>query len=234
MRVRKNPSSQSPRQRGVSILFALLSLVAMSLATLALVRSVDTSAMLLGNVGFKQDATAAAEQASRQAIKWMSANLASLEADNPAAGYYASTQEFGADGTTVKPPVDVTGEMIVSGAADARQLVDWDGNSCATALSGTFTGCSIRSFPIQTKINGNSADYVVFRLCSKPGDFMADSSVQCAQRVPGTDACPGNKGGLKYGGVALGCPKAVAYYRVVVRVRGPRDTTSFTETIIHF
>jgi type IV pilus assembly protein PilX len=232
MRSTANSRNLRQRQRGLSLLFSLLSLVAMSIATLALVRSVDTSAMLLGNIGLKQDATAAADQATRLAIDWLSSNLGGLTADNPGTGYYASTQELAGDGATVKPPVDVTGEMIVSGASNARQLVDWDGDSCATAPSGTYTGCSIHTASAGN-INGNKARYVVFRLCSKPGDFMVDTTVSCAQR-PANAECGGPNGGLKYGGVALGCAKAIAYYRVVVRVQGARDTTSFTETIVHF
>ena len=45
-------------QRGVSLLFALMALAAMLLAAVALVRSVDSGALVLGNLGFKQEATA--------------------------------------------------------------------------------------------------------------------------------------------------------------------------------
>lgn len=216
-------------QRGVSLLFALLALVALSLATLALVRSVDTSALLLGNLGFKQDATSAADQAARQAINWLTLNNATLNTDLPANGYYASTQELAADGVTIKPPIDVTGQQI---STANRQLVDWDGNGCRSSSNGTFSGCTVLPTSAGT-INGNTASYVVFRLCSKPGDYIADTSISCANRASNTDSC-GSKGALSYSDNPLACATSSAYFRIVVRVQGARNTASFTETIVHF
>ena len=42
------------RQRGVSLIFALMALAVISLAAVALVRSVDTTSLVIGNLGFKQ------------------------------------------------------------------------------------------------------------------------------------------------------------------------------------
>ena len=53
--LRRPPSRTA--QRGVSLLFALMALAAMLLAAVALVRSVDSGALVLGNLGFKQEAT---------------------------------------------------------------------------------------------------------------------------------------------------------------------------------
>ncbi|MDM0035968.1 pilus assembly protein PilX [Variovorax sp. J22P271] len=225
------PSSRLRLQRGVSLVFALLALVALSLATLALVRSVDTGTLLLGNIGFKQDATAAADQAARQAINWLTLNNATLNTDIPANGYYASTQELAADGVTVKPPIDATGQQS-AGSAN-RQLIDWDGNGCKSSVSGSYTGCTVLTADAGS-INGNATRYVVFRLCSKPGDFTTDTTITCAQRSTSTDSC-GSKGGKDYsGGAGFACSTASAYYRVVVRVLGARNTASYTETIVHF
>ncbi|VTU40100.1 pilus assembly protein PilX [Variovorax sp. PBL-E5] len=224
--------SRGSAQRGISLLFALLALVALSLGTLALVRSVDTGSLLLGNIGFKQDATAAADQAARQAIDWLTLNNASLNTDLATSGYYASTQELAADGVTIKPPVDVTGQML-AGTAN-RQLVDWDANNCKAAASGSYTGCTLLPASIAAAINGNQASYIVFRLCSKPGDFTTDTSITCAQLATSAPAC-GSKGALDYGGGApLPCATSSTYYRIVVRVLGARNTASFTETIVHF
>ena len=64
------PIVRPPRhaaQRGVSLIFALLALGAMLLAAVALVRAVDSGALVLGNLGFKQDATSAADRATEYA-----------------------------------------------------------------------------------------------------------------------------------------------------------------------
>ncbi len=49
------------------VLFALLALAAMSLAAVALVRSVDGGSLVIGNLGFKQDTTRAADRAAELA-----------------------------------------------------------------------------------------------------------------------------------------------------------------------
>lgn len=214
----------SSRQRGVSLLFALLTLVAMMMATLALVRSVDTSTLLLGNIGFKQDATVTADQATRQAITWLTNNTASLNTD-AARGYYASTMDLAADGTA--KPIDATGRQQ-SGAN--RQLIDWDGDGCLYTTGGT---CSVLASSL-ADINGNQARYVIFRLCSKVGDYTADPTITCATPLKSSAGGTTSKEACDY----KGCPIAVSgiqpYFRVVVRVKGARNTTSFTETIVHF
>ncbi|WP_101490807.1 pilus assembly protein PilX [Variovorax sp. RO1] len=217
-------------QRGASLLFALLTLVAMLLATLALVRSVDTSTTLLGNIGFKQDATVATDQAARTAIDWLSTNAASLNTSLAANGYYANTKEFADDGTTTAGQVDVTGGQL---AAASRRLVDWDNDTCRSAASGTYADCTIKTASAGT-INGNSARYVIFRLCNKPGDYGTDNTIHCAKPMNAAGTSATKRGELNYSDYARFANAAGPYYRVVVRVTGARNTASFAETIVHF
>lgn len=224
-RLAGNQPSAAP-QKGVSLLFALLTLVALLLSTLALVRSVDTGALVLGNIGFKQDATAAADQATRQALAWLSANTASLNSDASAGGYYASTLELASDGTTVQPPVDVTGRQQTG---SNRQLIDWDGDTCRYAGSGT---CSVRVSSLDD-INGNKVRFVIFRLCSKAGDFTKDASISCATPLKSSSGGTTSKEACDYRGCPISVSGIQPYYRVLVRVQGARNTTSFTETIVH-
>lgn len=218
------------RQRGVSLLFALLTLVVMLLSTLALVRSVDSGTMVLGNIGFKQDATAAADQATRQAAGWLSANAASLNIDVVDKGYYASNKQFAADGTALGP-LDVTGRQAAGTAT--RQLVNWDADECLYAPTGSFSTCTIGAQSAGT-INGNTASYVIFRLCSKAGNFASDGSIVCSKPVTSTSGGATKRGELNYIETTRLAGVAGPYYRIVVRVKGARDTVSFTETIVHF
>jgi len=227
MPVRHFPRHERSAQRGVSLLFALLALVALVLSTLALVRSVDTSALLAGNISFKQDARAAADQATQQAITWLNNNTASLNT-NASRGYYASTLELGASG--VQPPVDVTGRQQSS---NNRQLIDWDGDGCKYATSGTYNGCTVLSTELDD-INGNKARYVIFRLCSKAGDYTKDPSINCAIPLATRSGGSTSKEGMSYGTSPIVSSGIQPYFRIVVRVRGARNTTSFTETIVHF
>lgn len=219
------------RQRGVSLLFALLTLVALLISSLALVRSVDTNALMVGNIGFKQDATAAADQGTREAIAWMTAKKNELNTDAAVSGYRASNQEFAADGVTARPPVDVTGQML-SGTAE-RQLIDWDLDNCRGAVPGSFTGCSI--VPVDgADVGGNKVRYVILRLCSKAGDYATDTTIQCAKYAGTSVAGVTDQGDLSYVGRPEDIAEASPYFRILVRVAGARNTTSYTETIVHF
>ena len=51
------------RQRGVVLFISLIVLVAMTLAGVALVRSVDTTNLIAGNLAFKQGATLSGDAA---------------------------------------------------------------------------------------------------------------------------------------------------------------------------
>jgi Tfp pilus assembly protein PilV len=218
-------------QRGVTLLFALITLVALLLATLALIRSVDTSTVLMGNIGFKQDATASADQATRQAIAWLKANNTVLNTDKATEGYYASTQEVRSDGTA-KAPVDATGQQLAG--TSARQLVDWAGDACASMSS--FAYCDIK--PVAAAAvsgNPNRASYVVFRLCSQPGDFTsATYTGTCAKPLKSSVSTASVRGSIDYTNPFRLTGGSGPYYRVVVRVQGARNTTSYTETIVHF
>jgi Tfp pilus assembly protein PilX len=222
---------QSRRQRGATLLFALLTLVALMLSTLALVRSVDTGTLVLGNIGFKQDATAAADQATRQAILWLTNNNASLNTDVANSGYYATNRQYDIDGTTLLGALDVTGHQLATTAT--RQLINWDGDGCATFASGTFGTCTLTSASAGA-INGNETRFVVFRQCSKSGNYAVDNTISCAKPISSASGQSTKRGEFNYVDSARLSSAAGPYYRIVVRVKGARNTTSFTETIVHF
>ena len=168
-------------QRGMSLIFALVALVVLMLGALALVRNVDTATQLLGNLGFKQETTASSEQASRQALASLNTNALALNIDVNAEGYYASNQEYQADGTTARDPIDVTGNQLAGNTH--RQLIDWDNNSCARLLQA-----AIRPAPSAPKRPTRSMAIlpaVILRLCNKSGDRApAASTAQCPWTPP--------------------------------------------------
>ncbi|WP_290870805.1 pilus assembly protein PilX [Aquabacterium sp.] len=206
------PSPRWHRQSGASLIFALITLVSLSLAALALVRSVNSGTMILGNVGFKQDATASAEQATRQAIAWLSA-ATTLSSDNSAQGYYATTAAT----------LDATG---FQSTATTRTLVNWDGQGCTTyADSGTFASCTLTPKAV-ADINGSGASYVILRLCADT------AATTCSRPLDAASSSDGSKSGLDYANPGAPEANTAIYYRIVVRITGPRDTASFTETIV--
>jgi Tfp pilus assembly protein PilX len=82
------------RQRGIVLLIALTVLVAMSLAGVALMRSVDNTVVIAGNIAFKQASLQVADRGARDAMTWLAAkNLLGgsvLSNDDPPNGYFSA------------------------------------------------------------------------------------------------------------------------------------------------
>lgn len=211
------------RARGVSLIFALLTLAALSLAAVALVRSVDTSTAVIGNLGFKQDSTFQAGQAAEEAIAWLNANktTAVLEASDAAMGYQAVAVEN----------LDPANRS----SSSSRVVVDWNEDDCRTPYaSGSFTAC-LKSVPMAAStIPGNSARYFISRLCTSTGPPNGAGNF-CARPLDESTSDSGGKGSVDY--TKRPQPETVTaapYFRIVVRSMGARNAVSFTETIVHF
>ncbi len=210
-------------QRGVSLLFALITLVALSLAAVALVRSVNTSSLIVGNLGFKQDSIAYAAQAAEAAIAFLDAQkkTGKLDSHDADLAYYATAHE-NLDPTN-RRPADAT-----------RAVIDWAGDGCATGYdSGSFALC-MQSLPSVSGPQGNVTRYTITRLCTLQQPATDPANI-CARPVRSSVIDSDDKGEKKYGGgpgsiVVEGGP----YYRILVRSVGARNTVSFTETIVHF
>lgn len=213
-------SSLARPSRGVSLLFALLALVALSLAAMGLVRTVGNTSLVVGNLGFKRDATGSADLGAELAIAIVLQPLVGgngLDNDIPASGYYATSTDA----------LDPTGRNTTM---NPRALVNWTNNACAG--SGAFTACLTPS--PSTVIGTNTVSWIITRLCATAGskDLASNS---CAATLTSGVADDANSSGLDYaapGGLVSGT--TVPYYRVIVRTQGGRDTVSYTETIVHF
>ena len=80
------------KQGGLVLFIALIVLVAMTMAGIGMVRSIDTGTMVAGNLGFKQSALNSSEAGLQQAYDWLVANAGGggLSNTNTAQGYYSS------------------------------------------------------------------------------------------------------------------------------------------------
>ena len=85
------------RQEGIVLMVALIMLVAMSLAGVALMRSVETAVIVAGNFAFKEAGVQVADSGVQEAARWIGVNSTgnTLYNDNPPAGY-----------SSALPPVD--------------------------------------------------------------------------------------------------------------------------------
>lgn len=220
---RRVTASRRHSAAGLSLIFSLMTLVALSLAAVALIRSVDSGTIILGNLGFKQDSELAADTAARSAITWLGNNIASaaLQSDNTSnTGYYARNR------TTL----DVTGNGTPSAS---RVIIDWDDNDCAGA--STHGEC-LQPSQLITNANGVEARYVIIRLCDAVGDPTASgSTIACAKPLVASTGDSGERGSLRYPNErSVAVTTITQYFRILVRAKGMRNTKTYTETLVHF
>jgi type IV pilus assembly protein PilX len=201
----------------VVLFFALISLLAIMLAAVALIRSVDTSTMIAGNLAFKQSATTSADAGTEAAITY----LAGIEAanttknvltdathpfniDNPTAGYYSS----------LNPLLSLT--------ATSGTRIDW-----------SATGSSAQSVHLAADSSGNTTSYVIQRMCRTPNvaittaDCLFSGALQDTngQNIPlPQEICKG-----------AGCPAAgqTPQIRITSRTTGPKNTISYVQAFVY-
>ncbi len=195
------------RQEGVVLVIALIVLVAMTLAGLGLIRSIDTGTLVAGNIGFRESAVASGDSGIELARTWLINNRDSLNNDNALFGYYSTRQDS----------VDVTGNRTV-GTADG---VDWGGSNPLAPTKAFDAGTTVDG-------TGNHIYYVIQRLCKVPGsinDPLQDCTTILVTGMGSTQSAP------DYSGYALAVKNEV-YYRITSRIEGPKNTVSYVQAIV--
>lgn len=191
-------------QRGAVLFISLIVLVAMSLAGLAMMRGVDTGALIANNLAFKQGATIAGDAGVEAARSWLMANTgATLYNDQPGVtngtGYWATWQQ---------------GLDFTSSDADTTNNFDWSTRSVALAADAA----------------GNQVNYVIHRMCDAVGN---PASINCIRVTDSTGATgASSKGAAGYGSYAISSPSQ-AFFRITVRVIGPRNTVSYVQAVVY-
>lgn len=193
------------RQRGFVLILALIVLVAMSLAAVALLRSVSTTNLIAGNLAFQQAATASADQGMEAAAQWLTANSAALTSDNTAQGYLSYRQDPTITSTAVQ---------------------SWDDfwtNTLSTAATpvNVFTTAS-------PDAAGNAVSYVIQRMCATSGTANTSSNV-CSVPPTNSTPCPNCS---QDAGTTNPLGVKPIYYRITVRVAGPRNTVTYTQAMV--
>ena len=195
----------APRERGTILFIALIVLVAMSLAGIALMRSVDTNVLIAGNLAFRQGATAGGDWGVENARSWIAGNAGILNDDKPAGAsfYWANWQQ----------------NLDLIGNNPDPLVADYDWNSADPNDLGFDSA-------------GNQVKYVIHRLCDTAG---APNAVQCVRSSlsAGPGGGPGGSNTIPPiggGNINIG---TVVLYRVTVRVTGPRNTVSYVQAVLN-
>lgn len=196
------------RQRGVVLFIALIVMVALSLAAIALIRSVDTTTTVIGNLAFRQASVLPANIAVEEATAALfqdadvphTIRIPNRDANLPAENYFATLQA-GEDARGI--PAQLQKRTAFT---QTRMLVD-------TSMSGP-----------QTEIR-----YVIERMCNNTPALLP---------APGTkmnEYCdllpPLGPYGTTTGDSSIPLP-SVPFYRVTIRVDGPQNTASFLQAML--
>jgi len=194
------------RERGVVLLIALIVLVAMTLAGLGMMRSIDTGTIVAGNIAFRESAVATGDTGVEAARTWLIANINSLDSDNPGMGYFSTRQDN----------LDLTGNRT-EGGTDG---VNWGGSDPTQVVQAYQLGTVDSS--------GNTVFYLIHRLCSLTGSINSGPQSCATVAVSGTGS---SQSAPDYSSYALAVKNQV-YFRVTARVNGPKNTVSYVQAVL--
>ena len=200
-------------QRGLSLFIALIALAVISLASVALIRSVDTATVIAGNVSFKQSTVNSGEAALIEVSRWIGDRMANpatvveMESNNTANGYYAR-ETFSSNPASALPKLNDQATWV----AGSRAAVVKD---CGGALGDR--DCS-----------GNEIRYIVERMCRNAGPANTDHCLF----GPGSDTTSSQGVKNDPDPRPSGTTSSVIY-RVTARVLGPKDTVSYIQSFIY-
>lgn len=199
------------RQRGVVLFFALVALLAIMLAAVALIRSVDTSTMIAGNLAFKQAATSSGDAGTEAAMSWLAATQTANSANNvlnntPATHAFNVTDATRGYYSNTDPGLSLFADATWEAITAIPEVTDSSGNKIRHVIQRT---CRNANAPIQT------AD------CLFSGAIVDTNG----QNVPlPQDICTG-----------AGCPVAgqTPMIRITSRVKGPKNTVSYVQAFVY-
>jgi type IV pilus assembly protein PilX len=187
------------------MVITLIVLVAMTLAAIALVRSVDTTNVIAGNLAFKQATINSADRGTEAAVAWLESAGNLVYNDNFPNGYTASEQQP---------------------AANESWDHYWNTKIVLNNLSVCVpTNCN-------PDAAGNVVSYTIHRLCDQlgvPGAFPpGGGTVVLCSFSPSSYLLDSSQGG---GTVVLNSINQI-YYRITIRTAGPRNTVSYAQAVV--
>jgi len=184
------------RQRGVVLFVALIAMVVLSLAGVALIRATDAGSSVAGNLAFRQSSMALINVAIERAADDL---------------YYHHN--------IVDTTVDDTAHNFY---ATIQAGMNAHGVPTVLATSAGYPG----AFQSVSDANtGNTAKWVIERLCTVPGDPLVNIG-KCDVLLP--KVSPG-KTTMKGGGPPT-IPQPI--FRQTIRIEGPANTVTYAQAML--
>lgn len=187
-------------QGGLVLVITLIILVLVSLAGISLMRSVDATNLLAGNIAFQQAATRAADLGVERAIETLQqlAAAGQLDANDPTNSYFATLHAADSPDRNVAARKDWP--TLWSSAID---------RNVAAPVTDNF---------------GNAVQFAIHRLCARAAPPNAGGDCVLPPGRTGTEGSSEEAGGIQ---IHSGAGRV--YYRITVRVAGPRQTESYVQ-----
>jgi len=198
-------ASPRARQRGTILIIALIVLVAMTLAGIATMRSVDTATITAGNIGLRQASVNAADQGIQAGVNWLTTNLGpALVNDNHQPGT-ASKGYF---------------SNVAGGDPDWYDPLNW--NEAGQLNNGN------------PDAGGNVVFFLVHRLCSIPNcgtsATCGGKPNTCASTL--STAALSGQGNDQTRPTDSHTTAPATHYRVTAKAVGPRNSISIVQTMV--
>lgn len=190
-------------QQGIVLMLAIVVLVIMSLAAVGLMRSMLSSNKVAGNLAFQQSAIQSADIGIESAVAWLEQNNFGINLHNNIT--IAAGRPVGYLALRQDPAANQSWEIFWN-------AVLIPSNTVTTLAADTA---------------GNTVSFVIQRLCN--GQGAPTSGISC-ESPPSTDPGEGTSKQAA-GGTPIGIPNQ-RYYRITVRVVGPRSTIGFVQAIV--
>jgi hypothetical protein len=208
------------KQHGVALFFALIALLAMSLAAVALIRSVDTSTLIAGNLAFKQSASSSGDAGIETAIAWLAATQAANNGLSPsvvtnpahplnntsaANGYYSNAD----------PALDLFSDATWNAITPGLAITDASGNTILYVIQRM---CRYENVPIAISPPDprSGEKHCLF---SPPVESSDGQHTPVAQSICSGPGCP-----------LLGETPLV---RITARTAGPKNTVSYIQAFVY-
>lgn len=203
-------------QGGAMLLIVMVVLVSLTYAALSLFRSADVGVLLTANLSFKRDAQNQAGIALNEVVKIMSAST--FSSTDP---LYCSDSAHCSGGNTLNLSMRLLSADPKTGVP-LIMLKDTDLSAGASSFDALFkaTVATNSSAKLYTR-------YLIERMCD---GFIAATSQDCQSGQWDKQGGSHQGAGTSGGG---GTPASVLpFYRVTVRVDGPRNTRAYAQTIV--
>jgi type IV pilus assembly protein PilX len=196
------PLPGASRQRGIVLFIAMVVTVILAVASIALLRSTDTATVVSGNLTFAQAAIAAVDRSIEQSIHALF--------------------------DTALVPDKTSNYLPQNYYASVTRNADGSIPELPAPLQEPFSASAFAAAGLSSSLlaadsGGNKSYYVIERMCLNPGPAVG-SNCNLSSSAFGAD--PGTQ---HYQGLIR---PGDAYYRVTIRVEGPRNTVSYAQAML--